>query len=241
MKKVLKKIISIKYWKKIKTFIYAIKLWKHDKVFCISMQRNGTTSVGKFLDDHGYRTQHYGRLSVKWTENWIKGDYEKIYRSLEFKSFNAYEDNPWWAPDFYRVLNNRFPKAKFILFYRDPDKWFDSMLRHPEIKYLINNYIHCKIYRKLDLFYSKIDNDDDFAPNVFNEKNHIPFEEMREHYKKVYREYNREVIEYFKKYAPDKFIALDLTDKEKWKKLGNFLKLNVSEDYDIQIKSPNSN
>lgn len=205
------------------------------------MQRNGTTSVGKFLDDHGYRTHHYGQLSREWTQHWVCGNYNRIFRSVEFKSFNAYEDNPWWAPDFYRVLYHRFPKAKFILFYRDSNKWFNSMLSHPEIKTLTNTYIHCKIYRKLDIYYSKIDSDPNFKPDVFDEKNHIPFEQMRDHYIRVYEEYNREVKEYFNKYAPKNLFIADLEDKEKWKKLSNFLKVKSVENYNVHITSPIEN
>ena len=103
---------------------------------------------------------------------------------------------------------------------------------------LTNHYKHCKIYRKLYLYYSKIDNDDSFTPNVYDENNHIPFETMREHYKKVYNEYNREVIEYFYANAPDKLFHTNLNDEKKWEKLGDFLNIEVDQQYNTHIKSP---
>lgn len=197
------------------------------KVFCISMQRNGTTSVGEFLQHHGYRVARYGMHSTEWSQKWHKGDYEAIFRSKEFRKFDAYEDNPWWFPDFYRVIHCRFPSAKFILFTRDPDKWFDSMLKHEKIYTLMNNYTHNRIYQKLDLFYDKVDNDPAFTPEVYDPENHLPFDEARDHYLKVYNTYNREVLEYFTKHAPGQLFITELTDPEKWVKLGAFLRLDV--------------
>lgn len=219
----------------LKYLYYRPKTIGKTKIFCISMQRTGTTSVGVFLKDHGYRVAGYGQHSKYWSSLWYKGDFERIFRSLKFKSFQAYEDNPWWCPDFYRVLHCRFPNAKFILMYRDSNKWFDSMINHKVIKTLTNSYGHNKIYRKLDIYYDKCDNDPDFCPDVYDVNNLIPFEEKREHYIKVYEEYNREVLEYFKKYAPEKLFVSSLTDKTKWQKLGKFLGFNVNKDYESHV------
>jgi hypothetical protein len=239
MRSVLKKIIPRKFWAYLRTSYYSIVFQNRQRVFCISMQRNGTTSVGNFLKDHGFRVCGYSEKANEWSELWLKGEYESIFKNREFKSFEAFEDNPWWFPDFYRVLNSHFPNSKFILLYRDPDKWFDSMVRHPDIKHLTNHYIHNKIYRKLDLFYDKLDNDPSFKPDLYNEESKIPFETMREHYKKIYEEYNRDAIEYFKKYAPEKLFYTNLEqDDEKWKKLGKFLGVKVNSEYNTHIKSP---
>ena len=113
------------------------------------------------------------------------------------------------------------------------------MINHQEIKKLTNNYRHSKIYRKLDLFYEKCDNDPDFIPNEYNEANRIPFEEKREHYIKVYEEYNREVIEYFRKYAPNKLFVSNLTDKNKWQDLGKFLGIHVEKNYGAHANKTN--
>jgi len=203
------------------------------KVFCISMQRNGTTSVGQFLKDHNYRVASYGQHSKDWSSLWVKGDYDSIFKSVTFKSYQAYEDNPWWFPDFYRVLHNKFSRAKFILLYRDGDKWFESMKNHKTIQSLKNTYRHNKVYNKLDLFYEKLDTDDSFKPNEINGVNDIPFDEEKERYLRAYQIYNRDAIEYFKKYAPDKLFYTRLDDPEKWQKIGSFLGIKVAKDYNI--------
>jgi hypothetical protein len=206
------------------------------KIFCISMQRNGTTSVGDFLADHGYRVARWGdSRSNRWTYKWHIGDYESIFKSLAFRSFQAFEDDPWWMPDFYRVLNHRFPNAKFILFYRDPDKWFDSMKKHSQGKTLGNTYRHCRVYRRMTEYYEKIDSDPNFCPALNDEIDNLLTldESIREHYKKIYFEYNREAIEFFKKHGPEKLFHARLEDESKWKDLGDFLGIKVKSDYNV--------
>ena len=104
---------------------------KVSKIFCLSFQRTGTTSVGQFFKDFGYKVAGYdSHRSSDWSVKRFLGDYESIFKSKDFKNHQVFEDNPWWETDFYKVLYHRFPDAKFILFTRDADKWFDSMVSH---------------------------------------------------------------------------------------------------------------
>lgn len=205
-----------------------------DKIFCISMQRNGTTSVGDFLIDHKFRVarEHHG-VTYGWNYLCSIGDFESIFRSLSFKSFQTYEDSPWWYPDFYKILYHRFPNAKFILFYRDSDKWFDSMVSLKNGKTLGNTRTHCKIYRRLGEFYKKIDTDLDFKPSEKEKDQLMRLDSMREHYIRVYEEYNREAIEYFAMYNPKRFFVSRLENKKKWQDLGVFLGVNVEDNYEV--------
>ena len=119
------------------------------KVFCVSMQRTGTSSVGKFFRDFGFAWAGWpADRRNSWSLSWYEGNYEKIFNSLEFKMTNAYEDSPWFLPGFYKVLFHRFPDAKFILFTREPDGWFKSMLKHSQGSVLGRAKVHCKIYRR---------------------------------------------------------------------------------------------
>ena len=119
------------------------------KVFCISMQRTGTTSVGKFFRDFGFRWAGWpSDQKNNWSDRWYDGAYEDIFSSEDFVNANAYENSPWWLPDFYKVLYQRFSNAKFILFTRDPDAWFASMLSHSGGEIIGKSKIHCKVYRR---------------------------------------------------------------------------------------------
>ncbi|WP_419656810.1 hypothetical protein Dvar_59330 [Desulfosarcina variabilis str. Montpellier] len=212
------------------------------KIFCISMQRNGTTSVGDFLSEHGIRVARWkDSVNNNWTYHWSLGDFETIFNSIAFKSFQAYEDDPWWMPDFYKVLYHRFPKSKFILFYRNSDDWFDSMVRHSDGKTLGNTYRHCKIYRRLSEFYQKLDSQKGFKPTANTVDNLMLIEERsRNHYKMVYEEYNREATEFLSKVSKDQFFLCSLYDSEKWHKLGKFLGINVKNNYNVHSNKSNA-
>ncbi|NND62241.1 MAG: hypothetical protein HKN48_03500, partial [Flavobacteriaceae bacterium] len=100
-----------------------------NKIFCLSMQRTGTTSVGTFFKEHGYAVADWpvSRDNL-WSWKWENGNFEGIFNSKDFKRNGVFEDDPWWLPEFYKVLYHRFPKAKFVLLERDPDAWFKSMV-----------------------------------------------------------------------------------------------------------------
>lgn len=122
---------------------------RRKKVFCISMQRTGTISTGKFFSDYGYRWTGWLTSSINnWDEAWYKGDFEQILLSKDFMMANAYEDSPWWAPGFFKILYHRFPKSKFILFERDPQSWFESMIKHSGDNIIGRSRDHCKVYRR---------------------------------------------------------------------------------------------
>jgi len=230
--KIIKTVLGLK--RKVKMIINLPLVIGRQKIFCISMQRNGTTSVGNFLSEHGYRVARNGDSKYyKWTYKWHIGDFEGIFRSAAFRSFQAFEDDPWWMPDLYKILYHRFPKSRFILFYRDSDKWFDSMLSHSNGKTLGNTRRHCKVYNRMTEFYHKVDNDPSFKPTVNCWDSLMSLEGMREHYKRVYDEYNREAIEFFQRYSPESLFVARLEDRDKWQKLARFLGFTVNEDYDM--------
>ena len=235
-----------KYKRKLRYFLnlyyMPLQSFKH-KVFCISIQRSGTTSVGNFLSDHGYRVARWeDSLDNQWTYKWSIGDYESIFNSVAFRSFNAYEDDPWWASNFYRVLYHRFPKAKFVLLYRDSDSWFDSMMKHSSRKTIGNTYIHCKIYNRLSEFYYNLDNNPDFNPTIKHTDNLLSLDKnLCDHYKKIYEMHTRDTIEFFNTYSPNNFFSCQLEDKLKWHKLGKFLGITVKPSYDVHVnRSPST-
>lgn len=205
------------------------------KVFCISMQRNGTTSCGDFLADFGFRVARDRDAWINnWSWKWVQNDFQGIFSSIAFRSFQAYEDGPWWMPKAYEVLHQRFPSARFILFFRDGDEWFDSMVRHSAGKTPGNTYRHCLVYRRLPEYYDRLQRDPGFSPTANEVDNLLELDDsMREHYKEVYSEYNRDVRAYFSKNAPDKLFVASLASASKWRDLGAFLQLDVTRDYDV--------
>ena len=204
------------------------------KIFCISMQRSGTTSVGKFFRDFGYRWAGWpADEKNEWSRSWFRGDYESIFSSTSFRLANAFEDSPWWHPGFFKILFHRFPKSKFILITRDPEKWFQSMVKHSGGNIVGSSASHCKIYRR-ELNYFELLNSGEIDEHVdnhnFSEKT-LKLVGFAKHYKDVYRLHTIEVQDFFNRHAPESLHVGRLEDPEKWQKLGEFLGVEVPQGY----------
>jgi hypothetical protein len=205
-----------------------------NKIFCISMQRNGTTSVGDFFKDNGYSVAGWiDSDRNKWTNDWYEGDYEKIISSKDFRNNQVFEDDPWWAPEFYKYLFHKFPKSKFVLFTRDTDDWFKSMMSHSNGKTLGNTRIHCKLYRREKEFYYLLDTDSSFSPTKDGLDCLMMMKKEESLYRNIYDIRNREIVDFFNEKAPKRLLKIDLNDSEKWVKLGGFFKMKINKDYEI--------
>tara|TARA_R110002072_G_scaffold117281_14_gene248271 strand:+ start:3097 stop:3768 length:672 start_codon:yes stop_codon:yes gene_type:complete len=203
------------------------------KIFCISIQRTGTTSVGQFFKDHKYSVAGYEKhRSLKWSSLWLSGNFEAIFKSKDFKKHQVFEDSPWWSPGFYKILFHRFPNAKFILFTRNSDKWFDSMVSHSKGKTLGNTYRHSRIYRREWEFDKLYPHSHDFNFNEIDNLLELN-EAHREHYKSIYEIWNRDTKLFFEQFGPDRIISLELEDPLKWQKLGVFFGINVQDGYEV--------
>jgi len=211
------------------------------KVFCLSMQRNGTTSVGKFLRDFGYRWAGWpADRDNGWSEAWYRGDFEAIFGSPAFQQANGFEDSPWWLPDFYKILFHRFPGSKFILFTRDPNTWFRSMVAHSGGNVIGSNRAHCKVYRRELEFFAMLESGliDDLPDDSGRL---MSITGRSEHYKDVYRLHNTEVVDFFSRFAPQDLHQGSLEDPLKWQRLGAFLGVEVPADYQCRLNvSPGS-
>jgi len=203
-------------------------------IFCISMQRTGTTSVGNFFNYFGYPVAKWrDSWDNYWSMLWYNGDFESIFNSKEFKSFQVFEDDPWWLPGFYKILFHRFPTAKFILFTRDSESWFNSMLSHSKGYTLGNTKLHCKIYRREKEFYDKLEADASFKSSKDKIDNLLPLAGYKQHYIDLYEIRNREVINFFEENDSSRLFHCDLSDSTKWQKLGEFIGIDVPKDFSI--------
>lgn len=222
--------------KKVKQLVKSILNPSTPRIFCVSMQRTGTTSVGKFFKDFNFSWAGWPHdKKNKWSLSIYEGDFEKVFSSLDFKCANAFEDSPWFYPEFYKMLYHRFPSSKFILFTRDPDAWFDSMVSHSNNNVLGRTRNHCKVYRR-ELEYFELENSDRFdeiKENTIEAEKTMKLTGKREHYKDVYYRHNMEVKDFFQRHAPERLFICQLEDPDKWFKLGEFLGVNVPANYNV--------
>lgn len=204
------------------------------KIFCLSMQRTGTTSVGRFLRDFGFRTAGWPLAEKNaWPELWYQEQYDTIFSSIDFRVANAYEDAPWWYPAFYERLYHRFPGSRFVLFERDPDAWFDSMLKHSNGDILGKTKIHARIYRREEEYDDLLRKSgfDVSVENQYGARKTMQLVGNRDHYTTIYEAHNLAVRNFFANNAPHALYADRLENAEKWQMLGAFLGIPVSTDY----------
>jgi hypothetical protein len=97
------------------------------KVFCIGFPKTGTTSLGRALEELGYRLgdQRQGELLLP---AYAAGDFDKI---VDFcLTADAFQDAPFCYPLTYLALEEAYPSARFLLSVRDSaEQWYESLVR----------------------------------------------------------------------------------------------------------------
>lgn len=182
-----------------------------EKVFCISFHKTGTTSLGKFLEELGYKNIHGADPIRKKIGNrkmmtaLFKREYDLIFPFVdEYDSFN---DNPWFF--IYPELDKKFPNSKFILVIRDEEDWLQSCIR-----YFGETTSNFRMF-----LYGK--------PNpIGNEKRYL----------EIYNNHNMRVLEYFKHRKND-LLVLNLSDSNKENKIKEFLKVKNGTTYFPKLNS----
>lgn len=115
----------------------------YERVFGIGAARTGTSSLARAFVLLGFR--HTSWDADLW-QLYERGDYEPIFRIAD--RFESFDDGPWNGRDFYRELDRRYPRSKFVLTVREPRSWLASHERHfsaegarriPE-RYLVADY-----------------------------------------------------------------------------------------------------
>lgn len=94
------------------------------KVFGIGLQKTGTTTLGACLTHLGYRHKSYDRQAL-WHVR--KGRDKQLVEMMD--RYDSFDDEPWAR--IYRLADQRYPDAKFILTVRkSSDAWFNSLAKH---------------------------------------------------------------------------------------------------------------
>lgn len=226
------KSIMVRVDKKIKRYLHAFG----PKIFCISLQRTGTTSTGSFFKDHGYIVATYNvSKENSWSPIFFGGDYERIFKSRDFRISQVFEDDPWWLGDFYKFLYHRFPTSKFILLERDANQWFDSMISHSEGRTLGNTHLHCANYQRLRDLYETTNGRPEHAYTGIID-NALPLgETQRAHYTSFYKIRNEEVKLFFRHHDGGRLFNANLDEDGLWQKMGQYFQFDVAPEYNIHI------
>jgi hypothetical protein len=186
------------------------------KIFGVGFSKTGTTSLESALNLLGYKTWHghWQNPNMSYIMSlYLHRDYQELFKIVNY--YDAFSDAPWGGGDLYQELYARMPKAYFILTLRPADDWYQSL------------------ERMLTKF--SPDNDVEYAFDTFHKNGRYGivhfFEKVfgvttlkgnRSKIIEVYKQYNHDVIDFFSN-KDAKFLILQLSDENKWKKICTFL------------------
>lgn len=204
------------------------------KIFCIGMQRSGTTSTGDFCENQLGMVRRSNRVSRRrgWSRLWLTGEMETVFDDPVFRTGQMFDDGPWWFPGVYRLLHERFPDARFVMFVRDPESWFNSLSAHSRGRSPGNTAVHAKIYGRKEE-YEELQRAHG-GSLAADHRNGFSLEGQAGRYMRVYEEHVRSVATYFRDNAPDRFFSAPLDDPEKFRKLAVFLGFRDREYEDVR-------
>ena len=203
------------------------------KIFVLSRQKCATTSTGDFLRHHGLSCAGAdGTNNRIWGVLALSGQHEDIFNSQRFQEHQAFEDDPWWMRGMADILVDKFPDGLYILVERDADQWFDSMIAHSKSVGLGFSAIHLLEYeRGEDLANYLLNN----RVVIQNERAFPLTEEHRAHYTRLYRERLGHTLQLFEESGlNERLCHVQLSDPEKWQKIGRFLDLETDPNIDVQ-------
>ena len=159
------------------------------RVFGIGFHKTGTSSLARVLYILGYNVAGYISDQEK---KLTKEEITEVMLS-DMDNFDAAQDTPWFI--FYRMLDEEFPRSKFILTTRDENKWIKSVVKH----------FGKKTIKMHELIY---------GTGVAKGNEDI--------YLTKYREHHAEVKAYFAD-RPDDLLIIDMAEENKWEKVTSFL------------------
>jgi hypothetical protein len=188
------------------------------KIFCIGYNKTGTTSLERLMNNNNINSapqkpfecnmESYFYKNYSTFVNMIKDDYHK---------YDFFQDIPFSLPNFYKVLDEEFDDAKFILTVRDnEDEWYDSLIRFYK-KVFVNFDTPKKISYTYEGLIYKI------LTLAWNSKKDNPYDEKL--LKESYLKHIKDVKEYFK--DKNNLLIINLSQNNVIEKIENYLNIEL--------------
>lgn len=200
-----------------------------NKVFGIGANKTGTTSLQSIYYMLGLEVapQHDGELYGVQAQ---KGNLQPLAQYVS--KYDAFQDAPFSVKGTYAQMDALFPNSKFILTFREPEQWFNSLHQfHKKILQITGSkaitkermasvtYLYPGYLEDIHELNWLISVDEKLA---WKKDWNLAYN--REHYISVYMERNRQIIQYFSE-RPDDLLVIDITMEKDTAKIVDFLKL----------------
>ncbi len=203
------------------------KLW--NKAFCIGAHKTGTTTLNAVMNILGYDCAPQHEIEISTVDQVQYGIYRELFNKVG--NYDFFQDSPFAQGTIFVALDAYFPNSKFILTYREPEEWFNSLTKfHQKIlnknvlgKSEIENFRYLRedyVLKNTEFYYiSEIDEKNKLKVNynwnlLYN----------KEHYIDLYKKRRDEIIKYFQR-RPKDLLILDITKEKDISKIASFLEL----------------
>jgi hypothetical protein len=172
------------------------------KIFCIGDNKTGTTSLTSALLMLGYKIcpekimYNFGSNHFK---NFQEEKFDEFFELID--QYEVFEDRPWNHTEFYKVLHETYPDAKFIFTTRNVDDWWNSYERWNKLINLKNAW-----------FYKLISQISYGVDSFFDHPDLV---------KQIFLTRNAGIRNYF--HDNPRFLEIDIVEEDKFNKLCKFL------------------
>ncbi|MDW3193282.1 MAG: sulfotransferase [Cytophagales bacterium] len=205
--------------KGLKQLYSRLKYSGRQKYFCIGKNKTGTTSLKVLFQKLGYKVGNQQEAEML-VFDWAKRDFRKI---IDYSTYagEVFQDIPFSLPETYKILDQQFPDAKFILTERDsPEAWYKSLVNFHTKLWGVDGNLPTKehlmkaTYRYPGFAWDavRLTRNNLSETDLYNKESLI----------QDYVTYNNEVKNYFEG-QDDKLLVLNLKEKEATSKISEFL------------------
>lgn len=187
------------------------------KVFGVGFIKTGTSTLGSALQMLGYNHRHgCSPIGNELLLPYLRGQKDPIRDFVD--QHDSFDDFPFCAPGMPKLLDQMYPKSKFILTIREAESWYSSMLR----------YFRPKDGGPTNLNSMKGAGGMPLGPN-YGLLNYLlvtfgtlDVEGNKDLFIERYRQYNRGIIDHFRK-RPGKLLTICFMEGQGWETLCPFL------------------
>ena len=201
------------------------------KIFCIGSNKTGTTSLAATLEIYGYSLPNQLNQEMEISKQTYLGNFSPLKEFVN--KYDAFQDLPFSIDNYYIAADALYPNSKFILTERDPEDWYNSIVRYDQKKYGIDNLKNLKEEDINDKFnylfegYRKMTMQK-YIAEINNNKVYFNWDLLydKETYINYYIERNNQIKKYFHN-RNNAFLILDLKKEKDTEKLCNFLNIPI--------------
>ncbi len=211
--------------------VSALKSLGKRKIFCVGMNKTGTTSLAKTLEELGII------VGKRWPaerliRDWARRDFRRIVHFC--RTAQAFGDIPFSLPFTFQALDAKFPGSRFILTVRDsPEQWYSSLTR-----------FHAKLFGGgRTPTYEDLRSEKHLSPGwrLFLHQAWFPTPDDDLYNKEIlidtYVSHNDTVSEYFR-HRPDDLLVLNVAEGGAYKKFCQFInKSALREEFSWELKT----